>query len=227
MSESESKVPQPAAAPSAGNSHARLVEASDDVVSDFVNAVNSLGADSRYLLSALAEFARTLAPVTPSELSDEQRTYLVDSGTFTETELASSQSQIARGSFQLDSLEWWLSEMITTLSFEDTVAFLGRDEEEIHQAVAEGRLCAVDVSGRLRFPMFQFSLRSPGKVLPHLDALLPAMEERWNWLGMSRFLATRQEGLIQMGWKSPIAWLEDGGDSQEVLNIVRSGGPAW
>jgi hypothetical protein len=202
------------------------VEPSDKAVLEFVDAVNSLGADSRYLLRSLTEYTKTLSAVRPSELSDEQRTFLVESGTFSAAELERTEARIARGSFQIDSLLWWLSELYATLSLEDPIAFLGYDEGKLEAAVPEGRLYGVDIGGRWRLPMFQFSLRSPGKILPHLDALLPALLERWDWLGMSRFFSTRQEDLSGLGWKTPAQWLEDGGDPQHVLNIVR-GGELW
>lgn len=204
-----------------------MVDASDHVVSDFVDAINALQADGRYLLDSLTEFVRTLAPVAPSSLSEEQRAFLLESGTFTADELVETQARIARGSFQLDSMEWWLSEMRATLSLRDIAAFLRRDEGAVREAVEKRQLYAVEIGGRLRFPMFQFSLRSEGRVLPHFAALLPALEARWGWTTISRFFATRQEDLVGKGWKTPASWLEDGGDPNDVLQIVESGGPQW
>lgn len=227
MHENQDKAARPQFNPDTGTvGPYPAVEPSDEGVRDFVDAVNALGADSRYVLSSLTEYTRTLSPVRPSELSDEQRTFLIESGEFTADGLAHTQARIARGSFQLDSLRWWLSEMHATMSVEEATGFLGCDEGELEAAVAEGRLYSVTIGGHRRFPMFQFSLRSPGKILPHFEALLPALRERWNWLSISRFFSTRQEDLVGEGRKTPTHWLEDGGDPQAVLDIVQ-GGELW
>ena len=227
MEEIESQSSHPDAEPGTGGAgRSRAVNLSDEAVRDFVDAVNALGADSSWVLRSLTEYTRTLSSVRPSELSDEQQTYLIESGTFSAEELEHTQARIARGSFQVDSLLWWMSELCATLSVADAAAFLGCDEGEIEAALAEGRLYAVEIGGRLRFPMFQFSLRSPGKLLPHLEDLLPALLERWDWLGMSRVLSTRPEHQGGGGWKTPAQWLEDHGDPQHLLNIVQ-GGELW
>ena len=228
MSEYDTGLPQPARGqPARPDADERRVDPSNEVVKNFVNAVNALGADSRYLLGSLASFTWTLAPVTANGLSDEQKAVLIESGVFTADTLAETQADIDRGGFQLSSIESWLSEMRETLSLQSIAAFLGRDENDVKRAVAERRLYAVEIAGRLRFPAWQLSLRSPGKVLPHFETLLPALEERWGWISISRFFATRQEDLVAKGRKTPAAWLEDGGDPDAVRRIVQSGDPSW
>ena len=228
MSEFDTEVPKPARGqPAHPDADERRVDPSDEVVKDFVDALNALGTDGRYLLDSLANFVWTLAPVRVSGLFDEQKALLIELGVFTANTLAETQADIDRGGFQLSSIESWLSEIRETLSLESVTAFLGRDENDVKGAVAERRLYAIEIASHLRFPAWQLSLRSPGKVLPHLEALLPALEERWGWISISRFFATRHEDLVAKGRKTPAAWLEDGGDPEAVRRIVQSGGPSW
>ena len=228
MSDHEPELPQPDRDQSAHlDAHGRRVDLSDKVVKDFVDAINALSADSKYLLDSMAMFVWTLAPVKVSGLSDERKDYLIESGAFTADRLAKTQADIDRGGFQLSSTESWLSEMRDTLSLESVTAFLGRDENDVKRAVADQRLHAVEIAGRLRVPAWQLSLRSYGKVLPHLEALLSALEKRWGWIRISRFFATRQGDLVAKGRKTPAAWLEDGGDPESVRRIVQRGGPSW
>ena len=228
MSEHKPESPRPESDQAAHpDTDRRRVDPSDEVVANFVDALNALGADSRYLLDSLAKFVWTLAPVRASGLSDERRDYLIETGDFTAEILAEAQEDIDRGGFQLSSIESWLPEMHQTLSLEGVTAFLGCDEDDVKRAVAEQRLHAVEIAGRLRFPAWQLSLRSPGQVLPHLQSFIPALDERWDWISISRFMNTRQEDLVAKGRKTPGAWLEDGGDPEAVRRIVQSGGPSW
>lgn len=228
MSELKPESPRPESDQAAHpDTDRRRVDPSDEVVANFVDALNALGADSRYLLDSLAGFVRTLGPVRARSLSDKPRDYLIESGVVTADKLAKTQADIDRGGFQLSSIESWFSEMHQTLSLEGVTAFLGCDEDDVMRAVAEQRLHAVEIAGRLRFPAWQLSLRSPGQVLPHLQSFIPALEERWGWISISRFMNTRQEDLVAKGRKTPGAWLEDGGDPEAVRRIVQSGGPSW
>lgn len=198
----------------------RAIDPNDQLVAKLVESVNALGADSRYLVDALERFTRTLEPVQPSALSAEDRRYLVESGTYTAAQLDAAEREIDEGGFQLGILSTWIAEMRDTLSLASVAAFLDRSEEDVRQNIADRKLYAVEIADRLRFPAWQFSLSSPGKLLPHLEELIPFLEKRWDWISVSRFFATRQEDLVEEGKMTPAAWLIDGHAPDEVISLV-------
>jgi len=108
------------------------------------------------------------------------------------------------------------------MSLDNVTGFLKWDEEAVRAAVSEGRLYAIEISGRLRFPVWQFSLESPGKLLPGLAEVIQVVTPRWGWTSVAGFMATAQSSLVATGRKTPVAWLRDGGDVDTVRQIVES-----
>ena len=202
----------------------------DDLDPHFLNALRQLGkavddlkADTPYILRALTEMLRALRPVSVEGSARKQRMrYLIETGVYTAEELGATVTAVDRGALQLRVAETWLSQLCTTMSLEETTGYLGWSEEAVQAAVSEGRLYGVDISGRLRFPAFQFNVASAAKLIPGLTDIIEAVTPRWDWRSVAGFMATPQSSLIAEGRKTPVEWLRDGGDVNDVKKIIEA-----
>jgi len=195
---------------------------SEATVRRLAEAVARLNSDSDWLLDALIETVLAMKPVSPSELTKQQEAFLIDSGEFTSQELASTQRNVAKGSLQLGAAEAWLSLLCATLSLKQVSGFLGWGEDAVRAAVSEGRLYGVRIAGRLRLPAWQFNIGSPEKLIPRLAEVIEAVSPRWEWHSVSAFMNTPQRDLVSEGRKTPVEWLRDGGDTDELKQIIES-----
>lgn len=191
-------------------------------VQRLADAIARLDNDPVWFLQAATEFTLSIRPVSPSGLTKEQEEFLIESGTFSVEELAATREAIARGALQLDVFESWLVRLCETLSLDSVLGFLGWDDATVLQAVADHRLYAVEISGRLRFPAWQLSLGSPGKLLPGLTEVIAAISPRWGHASASGFMHTPQEDLVIEGRQTPLEFLRRGGDVAEVVSIVEA-----
>lgn len=189
-------------------------------VRELARAISRLNNDPKWLLAALLEYLYSLQPVIPNRLTEAEKRFLIESGTFTPETLAETEAEVDRGSLQLDAIEGWLSHLLDTISLNDAAAFLGMAEDEVAGLVEEGRLYAEMVCERLRFPHWQFDVSKPGKVLPHLPEVIQAVSSDWQARSVAAFMATPQEDLVAEGRKTPTAWLRDGGDVQDVIDLI-------
>jgi hypothetical protein len=210
--------------PSPGHADGRIgTPVSDEAVRLLADAIALLAADGPYVVDAVTEFVLALRPVSrDGRLSKQQEKFLIESGDFTAEELEETKREVDRGSLQVGAVEAFLSHLCATMSLEDAAGFLGWDEEAVTAAVSEGRLYGVEISGRLRFPSWQFNLGSPDKLLPGLAEVIKVVTPRWGWHSVAGFMATPQEDLVAKGRKTPVAFLRDGGDVSEVRAIVES-----
>lgn len=210
--------------PSAGHvdSDRELEQALEEAVKRVVGAIGRLANDAAWFTNSVADYLETLTPVREDGLTRQQEDYLIESGAFTAEELADTRREIARGGLQLSQAEAWLSHLCTTLSLRSVTVFLGWEEEAVRTAVSEGRLYAVEISGQLRFPDWQFDVALEGKVLPHLPALIEVLAPRWGFQGVAGFMSTRQSSLVAEGRKTPTSWLRDGGQIEAVERIIES-----
>jgi hypothetical protein len=195
----------------------------EEAVKRLAQAIARLNNDPEWFLGALTEHVKSLRPVTRKRLTREQKRYLISVGEFTVRSLAETEKHVDRGSLQLDSVESWLSYVNDTISIDDAASLLKMDVAELPRAVAEGSLFATEVAGRLRFPKWQFDVSQPGRVLPGLEEVIAAAKKRWDARGVSAFMATPQSGLVSSGRKTPVAWLRDGGDVEEVVAVIEAG----
>ncbi|MCS5521811.1 hypothetical protein NY551_03580 [Curtobacterium flaccumfaciens pv. oortii] len=197
----------------------------DDEVQRLIEALRGLGGERAYLLRGLSTLIETLEPIRPHNPTvDDQRAALIELGVFTEQSFAETQREVDRGELRLQEIKTWLTAARDTRSLRSIAGFLHLSEDEVRAEVAKHRLVAVDIGGELRFPTWQLNTRPVGRVLPHLPELVPALEERWDWISMGGFFTTRQEDLYGDGRKTPAAWLEDGGDPESVRDIVEGSG---
>jgi hypothetical protein len=193
-----------------------------DALQRLDEAVKRLDGDTAWILDSLAETIGAMKPIEKNGMSDEQKKLLVEAGAFTAEELDHATREVNRGSLKVSAAEAFLSHFYKTVSLEAIAAYLRWDEAEVRRAVAEGRLCATEIAGRLRFPVWQLSLPDPEKLLPGLQPLLQAGLQRWDWSGLTAFMSTPQEDLVMRGQQTPAEWLRRGGSIKDVRGIIES-----
>ncbi|MBF4580799.1 hypothetical protein [Frigoribacterium sp. VKM Ac-2530] len=197
--------------------------ASEDAVRRLAQAVERLGNDADYFMDALTEKLLSIEPrLKPEPDGESDRAFLITSGSFSAAEYDAARRSVARGSLQLRVVESWFSSLAGTLSLTAIARFLHWSEDEVTTAATDGRLHAVEISGRLRFPEWQLSLSSPGKLLPGLAEVIAAASSEQSWIILAGLMGTPQEDLYGEGNKTPVAWLRDGGDVRRVTDIVMS-----
>lgn len=185
-------------------------------------AVARLNNDAEWFVDALTEYLLTMAPISGDRLTEAQRQYLVESGAFTSESLAATSREVDRGSLQLSTAQVWLSQLSATMSLGDAADFLEWEPGEVQKATSERRLHAVELSGRLRFPTWQFRVGSPEKLLPGLSDLLRTFGSGWHWNSVAAFMNTPQPRLVATGRRSPVEWLRNGGDSEAVTEVIEA-----
>ena len=144
----------------------------------------------------------------------------IRSGAFTQEELAETKLDVARGALQLGALESFLTHACQTMSLDQACGFLRLDPADAIAQASAKELLAVEIGGALRFPSWQFNLRSASKRLPGLSEILRAGAWR-GWMGLSALMAVRQSDLIGAGPMTPLAWLSDGGPVEDVVALAR------
>jgi len=185
-------------------------------------AAARLEGDTAWILDSLAETLSAMKPIRKDGMTDEQKRLLIEMDAFTPEELDRATREVNRGSLKGGAVEAFLSHFYETASLEAISAYLQWDEESVRRAVAEGRLCAVEISGRLRFPIWQLSRPHPSGLLPGLEGLLESSAHRWDWLGLTAFMYTPQEDLVIAGRQTPGEWLRRGGALDKVRSIIDS-----
>ncbi|MEB0287130.1 hypothetical protein QN355_11255 [Cryobacterium sp. 10S3] len=205
-----------------GRSIPEPVHVSVAAVRRLAETVARLANDPEYFLEALTDMVLAMEPISREKLTENEVRFLVESGAFTPEEWAETSASVDRGSLQLSTAEAWLLGLFSTMSVEDVTGFLGWNESDVSDAAADGRLYAIEVSGRRRFPVWQFDAASPSKLLPGLTSMIGIMTPRWHWQSAAGFMATPQRDLVALGRKTPIQWLRDGGDVDDVREIVEA-----
>jgi hypothetical protein len=192
-----------------------------DAAVQLVQAIAALGGDTDYLIDALTQTLRSLRPVsTESALDDAERRFLIESGTFTETEFEGAMTAVGRGELQLVEVESWMFRLLDTLSAEQAADQLELTGDELDLAVRARELLSLKVAGRLRFPRWQFVTSPEGRLLPGLEVLIPEAPP-YGILSWAAFMHSPMEELSGFGPQTPIQWLREGGDVEAVLEILR------
>jgi len=195
---------------------------SEAAVRRLAEAVARLANDPVCFLEALTDMLSALKPISVEKLSDNEVHFLIESGACGAEGWVETSAAVDRRSLQLRTTEAWLLALFATISAEDVTEFLGWNESDVTDAAADGRLYAIEISGRLRFPAWQFDAGSPSKLLPGLTQMLGIITPRWDWQSAAGFMATPQRNLVAQGRKTPIQWLRDGGDFDDVREIVEA-----
>lgn len=183
-------------------------------------AVARLTNDPEYVLQALTDMLLAMEPVPREGLPENEVRFLIESGALTAEAWARASTSGDKGSWHLRVTEGWLLDLFATMSLEDVTGFLGWNEERVRTAVADGRLYSLEVSGRLRFPNWQFNVGSSLRLLPGLTEIIQVIAPRWSWRSAAGFMATPQSELVTEGRQTPIEWLRGGGDVKEVTSII-------
>ncbi|KGJ72072.1 hypothetical protein GY21_17905 [Cryobacterium roopkundense] len=214
--------PRPRASTDGVCSEPEAVHVSAAAVRRLAEAVAALSDDPEYFVQALTDMLTAMKPISPDEYSATEVRFLIESGAFSAEEWAKTSEAVNRGCLHVAATEAWLLGLFETISLDVVSGFLSWKEEVVGTAVAEGRLYAVEISGRFRFPVWQFDAGSPSKLLPGLTAIAQVMSPRWSWQSVAGFMATPQTSLVAEGPKTPAQWLRDGGDVHDVIEIVEA-----
>ena len=195
---------------------------SEAAVRRLAEAIASLANDPNFFVEALTETLLTMKPISRTSLSASEVRFMIESGAFTAEEWAETSASVKRGELQLSATESWLSGLLATISLEETAHYLGWSEEAVLAAEADGRLYGFEISGRMRFPTWQFNVGSPEKLIPGLSEILDVLDTGWSWRSVAGLMCTPQSSLLAEGRKTPVAWLRDGGDVESVKQIIES-----
>jgi hypothetical protein len=117
--------------------------------------------------------------------TEQQKSLLIELDAFTPEELAETTKEVQRGDLQLSTAEAFLSHLYGTLSLADTAGYLGWSDDAVSTAAEEGRLYAVEIADRLRFPYCPLSVSHNDKLLPGPAELTEVLTPRWSWQGVT------------------------------------------
>lgn len=197
-------------------------QVSDEAVRRLVEAVAHLANDPDYFVQALTDMLLAMRPIPSNSLTKQHEQFLIESGAYTAEELDAAAREADRGALRLRVAETWLSQLLATISLEDATGLLEWTEEDVQDAVSDGRLYAIEISDRLRFPAWQFNVGSPEKLIPGLTEILDVVTPRWSWQSVAAFMSTPQSSLVAEGRQTPVEWLRDGGDVNAVKQIIET-----
>jgi hypothetical protein len=183
-------------------------DVSEATVRELAEAISRLNNNPEWFMSSLLEFLYTVRPVEPNRLD-------INVESLVETE-----ADVELGSLQLSVIQSWLIHLLDTSSLDEAAGYLGMAENQVVGLIEEGRLYEATVHGRLRLPHWQFDVSKPGTVLPHLPEAIQAVRPDWRSQSVAACMATPQEDLVAEGRKRPTAWLRDGGDVQDVVDLI-------
>lgn len=190
-------------------------------LAELAAVIDEMNLDRSELVAALTEELRVLSrPMHPEPLNEQERRFLIASGTFTHAGLERIEALIARGALQQSALRFWMQAYLQTDTPERLSEFLRRTPTQIRDEIAAGTLIAVDIHGQLRLPLWQFTIGIPTHRLNGISELAKVMEPK-QWAADALFMHTPQDDLIGWGPKTPIQWLRNGGDIETVVDLLR------
>jgi len=180
------------------------------------DAITRVNGDGDYIAHVMADSLLAERPIC-DEPSPSRREvdFLVSSGALTPEKLDETRTRVSRGELPAGAATALLANLHRTMSSRDAGAFLGLTLERLGELVDAGQLLAVEVGGQRRFPSWQFSLGSPGKLLPHLREIIALVADR-NWRSVAALMATPQPSMVTEGQHTPTEWFRRGG-SVEVF----------
>ncbi len=195
---------------------------STDVIAAFTDAVARLNADGDFIVRALTDQLLAERPIADQEeLTPQEISYLTRSKAFTPESFEKTSTRVARGGLLASEASTLLTGVLQTMSASAAAAFLSMDEDSLFAAADRGELYAVDVAHSRRFPSWQFSLSSPGKILPHLTEIIDIVKDK-GWVSVSALMATPQSIMVTDGHQSPVEWFRRGGDAETLARIIEA-----
>jgi hypothetical protein len=186
------------------------------------DAIARLNGDGDYIARALTESLLVERPIVDEpSLSPEEIDFLISSGEFTAEEFDDIATRVRRGDLEAGAANALVAGLHRTMSDDDVRGFLDLDDKELNHLVTARRLYAVDVAGRRRFPSWQFSLSSPGKLLPHLTEIIALLAEE-HWISASGLMSTPQSEMVMEGEHTPVEWFRAGGGIEALVEILET-----
>ena len=205
--------------PAPGDPEARSRAVPVDPHRRLAEAVASLAEDPEYYVQVFANILRSIKSIPQAQITKREVRAFIESGKFTSKEWAEISVSVDRDSLQSSESEDWVLNIFDTMSTEDAASHLEWDEDFVQVAVTAGQLYAVEVSGRLRFPLWQFKAGSPTTLLHRLPELIKALNQR-QWQSAVGLMRAPHRSLVAKGQRTPSQWLRDGGDIDDVIRIV-------
>lgn len=126
--------------------------------------------------------------------------------------------------YAVDSVLSDTARLLSTAYTEDEIASaLGISVSAVRDRRAARTLWAVDEAGEWLYPAPQFD-GTPARLVPGLDAVLPALPPDLHPAAVAGFLETPQTDLRKDGSTLTVrAWLKGGGDADHVLRLIETG----
>ncbi|SDP13872.1 hypothetical protein SAMN04487788_2308 [Microbacterium testaceum StLB037] len=184
------------------------------------NAITRVNGDGDYIARLLTEALLAERPISDEPpLSGAEADVLVASGAFTREELTDISDKVRRGSLPAVVANTLVAHVYSSMSNDDVRGFLDLKAAELDHAVETRKLHAVEVAGMRRFPMWQFSLSSPGKLLPHLPEIIELVGTM-NWISLAGLMSTKQSEMESFGAQSPVEWFRQGGEIGALKAIL-------
>jgi hypothetical protein len=189
------------------------------------DAITRLNADGDYIVRALTGSLLAERPMTDEpSLTPEEAEYLITSGDFTPEEFDDIATRVRRGALPAGVANTLVANLHSSMSADAVRGFLGLNHQELDDLVAAGRLYAVEIAGQRRFPSWQFSLSSPGKLLPHLTEIIALLGEK-HWISVAGLMSTPQDTMVTEGEHTPVEWFRNGGTIDALEDILK--GQRW
>jgi hypothetical protein len=194
-------------------------------IDDLIEVVVTKGQDDELvaiLLQEAVEFLKTRQP-RGGALSDDQVAYLIESDGFTSSEFAEIEANLARGDLVKEELKTQLATVANSLSADEVALRLDIDASRVSDRQVQSDLYSFTAGGRRRYPEWQFTSDSAQRLLPGLTDLVRGLPAGLHAASVEGFMTTPQEDLVVNGQRmTPVEWLLQGGDPQELVSILDS-----
>ncbi len=195
---------------------------SADAMHALEDAISRLNADGDYIARVLTGSLLAARPLLDEpSLSPEEAEYLIASGDFTPEEFDDIATRVRRGELEADVANTLVANVHSSMSDDAVRGFLDLSDQELDDLVAAKRLYAVHIAGQRRFPSWQFSLSSPGKLLPHLTEIIALLVDK-HWISASGLMSTPQSTMIVEGKHTPVEWFRAGGGIDALEEILEA-----
>jgi hypothetical protein len=194
-------------------------------VQRLLKAVRAHGHGAELAVSILNESADLLdrREARGGALSAEQAAFLVQSGAFTESELADTEHRVAAGELDRKIRDTHLAVVADSLSAAEVALRLGIDASRVRHRQAKGLLYGFLVGGKRRYPLWQFTDDPAAPVVPGLAVIAAALPEGAHPATIAGFMQTPQAELLASGAQlTPIEWLRNGGDPHAAAGLLAS-----
>lgn len=193
-----------------------------DAVRDLAEIASRLADDPARLIKALTKMLTEIEPGRPDhELTADQVSYLIETGAFIVSGDHEPSPPATKIKLQLVIAEHDYIDLLISDSLSKISKNLGWEQEDVLAAVAEGRLCSIEVLGLPRFPNWQFHREAPDEILPGLPQIIEAMSPEWSTAQMDTCMGNALKSLGAEGSMTPTGWLLNGGDVDTVIEILK------